>query len=120
MDNKISFAEYLGLEKMLPQEIQEMHSDIKIDFSLLNRTTIKMPKKATLQEKVAEQGLASLSADELERFKIQNPTEYERLTQNQQKVESNNEELQALTDTLKQDFIKQIKEQSLSLIDIRA
>ena len=120
VDNKISFAEYLGLEKMLPQEIQEMHSDIKIDFSLLNRTTIKMPKKATLQEKVAEQGLASLSADELERFKIQNPTEYERLTQNQQKVESNNEELQALTDTLKQDFIKQIKEQSLSLIDIRA
>ena len=120
VDNKISFAEYFGLEKMLPQEIQEMHSDIKIDFSLLNRTTIKMPKKATLQEKVAEQGLASLSADELERFKIQNPTEYERLTQNQQKVESNNEELQALTDTLKQDFIKQIKEQSLSLIDIRA
>ena len=73
-----------------------------------------------IKKKVAEQGLASLSADELERFKIQNPTEYERLTQNQQKVESNNEELQALTDTLKQDFIKQIKEQSLSLIDIRA
>ena len=131
MNGEISFAEYFGDEIMLLAQAEGLSSGgggsssspiSAEEIEKLKKWFEELMRKNTenIKKKVAEQGLASLSADELERFKIQNPTEYERLTQNQQKVESNNEELQALTDTLKQDFIKQIKEQSLSLIDIRA
>ena len=131
MNGEISFAEYFGDETMLLAQAEGLSSGgggsssspiSAEEIEKLKKWFEELMRKNTenIKKKVAEQGLASLSADELERFKIQNPTEYERLTQNQQKVESNNEELQALTDTLKQDFIKQIKEQSLSLIDIRA
>lgn len=110
------------LKKML-EELEKMMQDV-----------------GDIKQKALEQGLTALTSAELEQFKSQEPAEYERLIQENPQIEQdenapqnenlknlelaakilNSSTLETLTNSLNQQFLRQVKEQDISIINIKA
>lgn len=146
-NNRVSFVEYFGSERALLAKAQTAVSSgggssesvnlLKMILEELKRLQEELEEafkeNEDMKEKALTQGLNALNITELQEFKSENPAEYERLAKEKQMLnpqnsqetnelqESNsNENLANLLNALNGDFVKQIKERGVSIVDLRA
>lgn len=133
-NNKISFVEFFGGKNSLLAQAQSVSSTpsnakvslLKMILEELKRLQEELQESMlendeNVKEKALKQGLEALNVAQLQEFKSQNPTEYERLAQEQDlKSLDESQDLNTLMNALNEEFIKQIKDKNLNILNIKA
>lgn len=120
LNGKISFEEIFGGEGFVLSKAEQYVESKANNLKELEKlkiqeeldSNIKKPENKNVKKKALEQGLQALSADELSQLKAKDPLVFERL--------SKNTELENLAEDFKEELLRAIKENELSLIDIKA